>query len=549
MKSIATKELGVLNAENFEEQFAPGGSSAFYALLGRGIPWANTSNSALLDDVTIQTPYDTTDYKFDLLKNGIFLKRISVADINPVIPRVDWVTATVYTQYDQTANLFVKSLTTQVASGNVNVAISLANTVIANGINFTLASPAITVGSIIKIGNEIKEVIKVNTAGDFLQVNTNFTNTYTSANLFKITTSDVKYSNEFYVRNSHDQVFKCLYNNNGAQSTVMPDITLGGQLPENPYISTSDDYKWKYMYSIPAGLKQKFFTADYMPVLNENITTQNSVDGRIDIVEILDGGSGYYAGLSINNYSPSSNIVSITGDGTGAQLTANIVNGVITGINILDGGNNYTTATITVNDPLQTIVGNTASIRAVISPKGGHGSDALYELGASYRMVCVDFDGTINDLLPTSSNGTDDFRQIAIIKNPKLAANNAVAADPTGYTMCTKIQVGGASVFTPDTIVYVGSSYSTAVFSARVVHFDNTQKILYLNALVGDSSQTTLANQTIYEKDNVGVNGTVIQVTPPDINILSGRVLYIENRAKVIRNPNQIESTRLVIAF
>lgn len=548
MKSIATKEFGVVNAENFENLFSSG-SSSFYALLGRSIAWANTANSAVLDDVTIATPYDTTDYKFDLLKNGIFLKRITTNDLHPVIPRVDWTNGQTYVAYDQTANLFVKSISTQVASGNVNVAFSLANTVIANGINFNAASPALTVGSIVKIADEMKEVVRVNTSGDFLQVNTGFSTSYTSANLFKVVTSSVQYSNKFYVRNNKDQVFKCLSNNGNAASTVMPETSLAGQLPENPYIVTSDGYKWKYMYTIPSGLKQKFFTSDYMPVTTETITTENAVDGRIDIVQVLNGGSGYYNGLSINNYSPTSNIVSITGDGTGAQLTANIVNGVITGINILDGGNNYTTATITVNDPLQTIVGNTASIRAVIGPKGGHGSNPLYELGASYRMLSVDFNGTINGALPTSSTGTDDFRQIGLIRNPRLASNASVAFDTTGFTMCTQIQVGGSSTFTPDTIVYVGSSYSSAVFSGRVVHFDSAQKILYLNALVGDSSQTTLANQTIYEKDNVGVNGAIIQVTPPDINILSGQVLYIENRAKVIRNPNQTESTRIVIAF
>jgi hypothetical protein len=548
MKSIATKELGVINALNFENMFSSG-SSSFYALMGRSIPWANTSNTSVLDDITIETPYDTTQYKFDTLKNGFFLRRITSNDLHPVIPRVDWTNGQMYVAYDQTANLFVKSVSTQVSSGNVNVAFSLANTVIANGINFNAASPALTIGSIIQIGNEAKEVVKINTAGDFLQVNTGFSTSYTSANLFKIVTSTVQYSNKFYVRNSKDQIFKCLFNNNDVVSTIMPQITLAGQLPENPYIVTSDGYKWKYMYTIPAGLKQKFFTNDYMPVTTETITTENAVDGRIDIVEILNGGSGYYNGLSVNNYSPTSNIISITGDGTGAQLTANVVNGVITAINILDGGNNYTTATITVNDPLVSLVNTAASLRAVISPKNGHGSDPIYELGASYRMLSVEFDGDIGGVLPVSGSGTDDFRQIALIRNPKLASNAATAFSTTGYTMCTKIQVGTASTFTPDTIVYVGSSYSTSIFSGRVVHFDNVQKILYLNALVGDSSQTTLANQTIYEKDNVGVNGTIVQVTPPDINILSGQILYIENRAKVIRNPDQIESTRVVFAF
>jgi hypothetical protein len=38
-------------------------------------------------------------------------------------------------------------------------------------------------------------------------------------------------------------------------------------------------------------------------------------------------------------------------------------------------------------------------------------------------------------------------------------------------------------------------------------------------------------------------------VTKPDINILSGEILYIENRAKITRSGNQTESTKFVVEF
>lgn len=547
MKSIATKDLGIINATNFESIFSSL-SSSYYALLGRAIPWANNTTNAL-DDITVSTPYDTTEYKFNTLKDGIFLKRITSNDLNPVIPRVDWASNETYFAYDQTANLFVRTLSTQIQSGNVNVSLSLANTVNAVGINFNLATPAVTVGSIIQIGDEVKEVVRVNTSGDFLQVNTNFTAAYTKANVFKITSSTVQYANKFYVRNSKDQVFKCLFNNSNAVSTVEPETSISGQLPGSAFITTSDGYKWKYMYTIPSGLKRKFFTSDYMPVHTENITVSNAVDGRIDIVKIINGGSGYYNGLTTTNYSPSSNIVKVVGDGTEAQITLNITDGVVTGVNILNGGRGYSNANITISDPLQVFTGTPATLQAVISPKGGHGADPILELGASYRMLSVDFDGSIDGKLPVDNSGNDNFRQIAIVKNPKLLSSGAIAFNTTGYSLCSQIRVSGGS-FSSNTIVYVGESgYSSAIFSARVVHFDSTTNTLFLNALSGDSTQTTLSNKTIYEKDNTGVNGTIIQVTPSDINTLSGQVLYIENRAKVIRNPDQIESTRIVFAF
>lgn len=540
MKSLITKDFGITNAKNFEQMIAVPLANV-YVSLGRSLSWANTANANLLDDVTISEPYDTTEYKNGIFKDGQILKKITSNDVQPVIPRVDWTANTVYVAYDQTANLFVKVLETKVAGGNVNVSLALANTVVANSINLAAATPALTAGSIIKIGNETKEVVTVNTAGDFLRVNTVFTSAYTSANLYKVVASETKYSNEFYARNSSDQVFKCLYNNNNAYSTTMPQISLGGELPENPYVETADGYKWKYMYTIPTGLKDKFFTDKYMPVLRDIIVFDNAKDGRIDVVKIIDGGSGYYAGSSVNNYS----VVSVTGDGTLANVSVDVYNGVITDINILNGGNNYTTATITIDDPLQQSIGNTANLQAVISPQYGHGYDPQRELGGSNLMVSVDFDGDVGGNLPVQNDGTDSFRQVCIVRDVKFA--NGVFVTGTTYPMYTKIYTSNPAVdFSHNSTIYVGASFATATFTAAVVHFDNDTNILYVNNITGDKN---IENETLYQKDSPSVFAKVFNVVEPDINILSGEILYIENRAKVTRNQSQTESTKLVVQF
>lgn len=540
MKSLITKDFGITNAKNFEQMVAKPLANV-YVSLGRSLPWANTSNTQLLDDVTITTPYDTTQYKNNIMKDGQILRKITSNDIQPVIPRVDWATGTIYVAYDQTANLFVKVLETQVSGGNVNVSLSLANTVNANGINFTSATPTLAAGSIIKIGEETREVVTVNTAGDFLRVNTVFTSAYTSANLYKVVASETQYSNKFYVRNTSDQVFKCLYNNNNTQSTTMPQISIGGELPENPYIETADGYKWKYMYTIPAGLKDKFFTDKYMPVLRDITVYDNAKDGRIDVIKIIDGGTGYYAGSSVNNYA----IATVTGDGTLANVSVDVYNGVITDINILNGGNNYTTATVTVSDPLQQSLSNTANLQAVISPQYGHGYDPQRELGGSSLMVSVDFSGDVEGNLPVQSDGTDSFRQVCIVKDVKLA--NGQFVNGTTYPMYTQIYTSNPAVdFSHNSTIYVGASFATATFTAAVVHFDSSTNILYVNNVTGNSD---IENETLYQKDSPSVFAKVFNIVKPDINILSGEILYIENRAKVTRNPNQTESTKLVVQF
>jgi hypothetical protein len=539
MKSLVTKDFGITNAKNFEKMVSIPTANV-YVLIGRALAWSNTSNSALLDDITISEPYDTTEYKYNSLKDGQLLKRITSNDIQPVIPRVDWAANTVYVAYDQTANLFVKVLNTQVSGGNVNVSSGQANTVNANGINFTTSTPAVAIGDIIKIGEEIKEVIAANATA--LVVNSNFTSTYTSANIFEVITSTTQYSNKFYVRNSQDQVFKCLFNNNDTASNTEPQISIGGELPENPYIETVDGYKWKYMYSIPTGLKNKFFTDKYMPVLRNTIVFDNAVDGRIDIIKIVNGGSGYYAGSSVNNYS----IVSITGDGTLANVTVDVANGVITDINILDGGNNYTTATVTIDDPLQQTIGNTANLQVVISPQYGHGYDPQRELGGSNLMIAVDFEGDVEGNLPVQNDGTDTFRQICLVKDVQFA--NGSFGTASYYPMYTELYVSNPPVdFGHNETVYVGSSFAAATFTAKVVHFDNNTNILYVNNITGDVSN--IENDTIYQKDSPSSFAKIFSVVEPDINILSGEILYIENRAIITRHVNHTESTKFVVEF
>ena len=547
MKKLVTKNFGVFNAQGFKNSIASLYANV-YIMLGRSTGWANTSNASNLDDSFIPYPYDNVDYRNQIVKQGILLKRVTSADMQAVVPRTDWATGTVYTAYDQTANLLIKVLDTAVTGATVNVANVIANTVLTTNLttlNLATASPALSVGNFIRIGDERREIVFINTKGDFIQVNSNFAVEYTQNTLFKSVESTYEYSNKFYVRNNLDQVFKCLFNNGDAQSTSKPEITLGGQLPENPFIETADGYKWKYLYTIPNGLKNKFFTERYMPVLSDPVVTTNADDGRIDIVQIISGGNGYFQGTTTNNYS----IVEVSGDGTGAEFSVDVLNGVINEINIIDGGSGYTNITLTLEDPLKLPATSNASLRAVISPPGGHGSNPLNELGASDLMLSIDFQADVDGFYPTKNDATTDFRQVAIVKSPKLA--NGAFGYTSVYPMYTKLYVAAPSTgpYPIDATVFVGNggNFANSIFSATVIYFDAAENVLFVNDIQGDVNQ--IDGETLYEKDNTSNYSQIFAVTPPDINILSGELLYIENRSKITRHPNQTETVKLVVEF
>jgi hypothetical protein len=235
VSSKLLKNFGALVAENFTNIFASATANT-YVTIGRPLQWDET-------DSLIEIPQETTEYTNQVYRDMIAIKKITGSDIQIVVPREDWVANTVYDAYDDEEDLFT-TLKISTLPGTVNVAAGSIN-VRGNGTQF---STNVATNNIIRINGIVREVVNV-TNNTFLTVNTQFSAASINTNtIYKITDSAPRYSKKFYVRNSKDQVFKCLFNNKSANSDIQPEITVAGQLPEDPFIELSDGYKWKYLY-------------------------------------------------------------------------------------------------------------------------------------------------------------------------------------------------------------------------------------------------------------------------------------------------------------
>jgi len=131
----------------------------------------------------------------------------------------------------------------------------------------------------------------------------------------------------------------------------------------------------------------------------------------------------------------------VYGDGTGCQLLCKME--LITGescnntyqiedITVLQSGKNYNNATLEIGP----VTARAPVARAIISPKGGHGSDAVTELGASEIMVYCSTRAGIAGNLPTINN----FRQFGLLRNPKIGRGSnlgkfAGSEDLDGYKL------------------------------------------------------------------------------------------------------------------
>lgn len=338
--------------------------------------------------------------------------------------------------------------------------------------------------------------------------------------------------NNFYIRNRYDQVFKCLWNNNGEPSTMEPFFKPGNYGTNNIF-QDSDGYKWKYMYTIDAGSKKTFMDSDWIPVPVGSHTPNpvESVAGRgdIEVINVLNGGTGYPIDGSVE--------ISIVGNGTSAVATPIVEDGVITDVTISNSGSNYTEATIS----LVSTTGANATFIAPISPIGGHGFDVASELGCSHVMLTAEFNGSEGGLLPTDI----DFRQVGVLVNPVTTKSAPEFANGSIYSTTTDVIVAsGFGNFTPDEIFYQGPSLDSATFSGTVLSFNPDSNVVKLINTKG----TPLVDTSGYGASSRTAR-TVLGISYPEFVLYSGYLIAIQNRSAVQRSPDGIEQFKFVLGY
>jgi hypothetical protein len=581
------------NVKQFRESINETANSVYYIFAGRHLPYANGDSSTQtvnnsVDEV-LYTAYDEV----------VFGKRVSATDVSAVIPRYDWTFGTVYTPYRSDQTLTNKAY-----------------------------------------------YVCVNAVSAY-------------------------------------HIFKCLDNNNGANSLVAPDVTQTS--PDDEFYSTLEDgYVWKYMYSVDSTAFNKFSTSEFIPVVANGQVSGNSVSGAIDVIQVSYRGSNYntfltntfistdlrvggdptkyniannaasnndfYVGSYIyikngtgqgqgsriidytvvgstktitiqNSFSTSLDStsvyeitpsVSITGDGSGmvarALVNTNSSNS-ISQIEILNRGSGYTYA-------VANVVGNTggstnsAILDVVLGPKGGHGFDAEYELGATALCISARFSNNESGTIPTEN----DFRTIGILKDPLYAnvaltitsltgsfvvgetvqqANSLATGVVTSFDSVSSMSLTNVNgVFITNQIVTGQTTGATAnatsfLISGKAKSFNTfDQRTRYTFTL---NSGTFQEDELVVQADDLGsfnsnarfhsvegtssgnlylthVQGTIntgntitgctssaeatlLLKYEPELVKGSGEVLYIENRSPITRSNTQSEIVKIILQF
>ena len=223
----------------------------------------------------------------------------------------------------------------------------------------------------------------------------------------------------FYVLSSDNNVYKVIDNNGNSDSTVEPTGT------STSILTTGDSYKWKYMYTLTASEQTNFLSTDFMHVSTDSTVSSAAVDGAIDTIKIKTAGSGGSNGTHTG--------VAIRGDGSSGVCSVTVSGGAVTAVTVTTAGSGYTFAYVRNADIVS--AGATslsgAELDVIIPPKGGHGANAVEELGGHFVMMNTDFTGD------ESSNSGDfttqnDFRRVGLLLDPTTGGSAASATTLRG---------------------------------------------------------------------------------------------------------------------
>jgi len=358
------------------------------------------------------------------------------------------------------------------------------------------------------------------------------------------------YDATFYVLSAARNVYKCLDNNSGGTSTVEPTGT------STTILATADGYKWKYIYTLTAAQQAEFLSVDFMAVGTNGTVNAAAVDGAINVIKIKTAGSAGTDGTHTG--------VAIRGDGSSGVCSVTIASGAVTAATVTTPGTGYTYAYIKLAD-INAAGGGaliTTELDCMIEPKGGHGFNAVQELGGFFVMLNTSLEGT------ESANSGDvtvanDFRKVSLIRDPKSGGTAASAAT----LRATSAVVGASSNLTFSVDEKISQASTGAV--GKVVEWDPTNKILYyIQPRHNDEGVDTNGNQTAFSGTNIITGADTNATLTPDtttgtvnsqtfsngyssseIDHGSSEIVYVENRAPITRAADQTENIKLIIEF
>lgn len=325
----------------------------------------------------------------------------------------------------------------------------------------------------------------------------------------------------FYVLTNDYNVYKCLFNNDNGPSLNQPTGTSINTF------STGDGYLWKFMYSIPISLRNRFLSIDYMPVTTA-LKSQFFFNGAISQTIIDDGGSGYTAPQLV-----------VTGDG---YLEDNPY--VVSNIIITNAGDGYTSAPSIVFDAPTVISGSEDTATGEVTIDGSGQIDVATLLTSGYGYTAdpltpvITVDPPVTGAVDWIASGTFVLSDILEYSGRFYEVTTAGIASSTGPTHTTGSASNGTMV-----LDYLGTQ---AVLTPDMVKTEADMDAVLgpggeiVNIIINDGG-IGYTNANIQVIDGVSGSGAVIL---PNFSV--GNVDTLQANVELLAVPGTIEAMKVV---
>jgi len=442
----------------------------YFFFIAKSTAWSNDSSPPQY--------FDSVRAEYDVMNNIIGYKKLNPENVIFALPRYEWTANTVYDSYDDNVNLFddTDPAIFYVVTDENNIYKCLNN---GGSTNKSTIKPTLTISTpfgsadgytwqylaTVKEGNLPYELtgyvpIEFSTLSSDPETQNQYnaqvqavpssitrmvvTNSSGAAlGVYPYAVSTANYSGFVLKVARVDSVS----GDSRSKVVVITDTVSKGRLADSSLYSNYVGYAMRVDSNT---------TVDRTQINNYGIITAVQTNGNevrftvtsdtIDFALTAAGTSGF-ASVEILPY------IKITGNGTGAyafpvMTTGNSISGVLMG----NGGRDYSNVSAQVLSA-KTVGTDHPTIRAIISPKGGHGSNILKELNVKDVLIIVE----ISEDDAENIIGGGSYRQFGIIKNPLLGDGSGMIA-------------GSNDLYYRDVSIIGDRSISTAIFDGNAAN-------------------------------------------------------------------------------
>ena len=429
MSAIINNSFRKYNADNFITSIS---TNKVYLMIGKNDPWADADLGQYVEtgpsDIDVPVPIDTTVSQYVHYNDMIAAKLINSTSVSHVVKRVDWTSGTVYTEYNQYTDDIIDT-------------------------DFFVFTTAFKVYKCISNNNGVASTIEpTGTSTGIIETSDNYRWKFMlevqQADVLKFVTTDwIPMNSPANAAAQPEQKSVEDAAVSGALEHIA--ITSGGTLYKSDTGQAQDGTNSSVTIAATASATDDFYNVMTVYISDGvgsgQIRTITDYDGTTKIATVSEVWVTNPDNTSVYEVMPAVTLTPTAGDtpiGTGAVArVSGVTGGVITKVSMVSVGTNYRFLTAVVTSGLPVSGGTDAVLAARTSPPGGHGKNAVTELGGAFVMLNIRLIGAESTDFPIN----DDFRKVHLVANPTASG---IAATGSTYNNTELDQDSGNIIYT-----------------------------------------------------------------------------------------------------